>query len=836
MPRRAALALLVLLLVAACPKPKPIESPPPTPVAQPSVGRARAHPLARGQELGGPNATGRPGDWVLENDEVVFVIDGLGGGGGFAESGGNIIDAADARTRKDELGQVFTYFGVFPRQAVYSAIDAQNDIDASAAIVARGKELYEPDLDVVTEYRLAAGARALRLRTTVTNGGTKPVTGLGLGDALQWGGLEKVAPGLAAGFRGPSRGAFVGGIGRFGSLAIARRDDAITAISGGAWTDTEQQKDVALAPGQSATYERLLLVGPRADSASIAGELARVHGGALGRVEVALVDRNGGHVPAPHAAKVTLVDEAKSERLTMIATGDSENLVGDVPAARWQVAFAPSAGRHGDGTTVDVDVKSGGTARATFAVSDARTSTVGPCVDGDRPVPCKLTIEGIAPAEAPSFGPPHVAGPAKNQITLLPGERVTVPLSEGRYAITASRGPEYELDRKEIAAGENASFALRRVVATPGYVAADFHQHTVLSADSAVSMRDRVVANAAEGVEVAVASEHNVVADFSPIVKELKLEAFLVAIAGDELTSDASKKPWGHANVFPLPVREDRPRGGALPVRDRTPKTVFAEARALPGGPRVVSINHPRTKTNGYFDLLAFDAKTGTSTDPAYDGTFDAMEIWSGRHIGARDHVLVDWFGLLRASHPTTPIAATDTHGIVGQEAGYPRTYVRVAKDDALESWSDARTAEVVRAVRETRDVILTNGPFVTVTANGKAIGGVARVGRGGVVEVKVRVVTASWNTVETAEIRRVRDETPAKIELSPPRKDEYGATVREATHSFKMTADDAFVVVVNGTTPMRPVLNGDPDETRPSAVTGPIWIDADGDGKSLGR
>jgi hypothetical protein len=62
------------------------------------------------------------------------------------------------------------------------------------------------------------------------------------------------------------------------------------------------------------------------------------------------------------------------------------------------------------------------------------------------------------------------------------------------------------------------------------------------------------------------------------------------------------------------------------------------------------------------------------------------------------------------------------------------------------------------------------------------------------------------------------------------------GAIVREAT--FKMTArtDDAFVVVVNGSTPMRPVLAGDPDETRPSAVTGPIWIDADGDGKALGR
>jgi len=39
---------------------------------------ARVHPMRAGEELGGPQATGKPGDWVLENDEVVFVINALG--------------------------------------------------------------------------------------------------------------------------------------------------------------------------------------------------------------------------------------------------------------------------------------------------------------------------------------------------------------------------------------------------------------------------------------------------------------------------------------------------------------------------------------------------------------------------------------------------------------------------------------------------------------------------------------------------------------------------------------------------------------------------------------
>src|SRR5205085_4838482 len=83
---------------------------------------ARVHVMRPGEELGGPNAIGQPGDLLLENDEVAFVVDRLAASAGFAESGGNVVDAADARLRKDELGQQVTYFGVFPRQAIYSKL------------------------------------------------------------------------------------------------------------------------------------------------------------------------------------------------------------------------------------------------------------------------------------------------------------------------------------------------------------------------------------------------------------------------------------------------------------------------------------------------------------------------------------------------------------------------------------------------------------------------------------------------------------------------------------------------------------------------------------------
>ncbi|HVJ94888.1 MAG TPA: CehA/McbA family metallohydrolase, partial [Labilithrix sp.] len=816
--------------------------------SRPKTESARVHPMAAGEKLGGPNATGKPGDWVIENNEVVFVVDGLGGGSGFAESGGNVIDAADAKTRKDELGQFFTYFGTFPRQGVNTQIDARVEPDGIAVIESRGQELYEPTIEVVTQMRLGPNDRALLLRTTLTNKGSAKLTGLGLGDAIQWGGTEKLAPGKAVGFKGPSTGPFIGGVGRFASYAITSTEGEIAAISGGAWTDTEQQKDVELEPGASTTYERIFLVGERPDVASLVSELTRASGGEAYPLEIALTDSAGAPVKVTAGAKIVLGTETTPDVMTIVATRDGDTFGGDVPPGKWVVSYAPSVGRRGDGKKVSVEVKKGGVSRVMLTVTEPGAVSLGPCVEAPKasakgeasPIPCKLTIEGVGSTATPDFGPAHVASIAKNIVTLRPAETVTVPLPHGRYRVSASRGPEYDLASAEIAVPGAAlpPFTLRRVVDTSGYVATDFHQHTILSADAPVATRDRVLANAAEGVEVAVSSEHNAVADLRPIVKELGLSPWLVQIVGDEVTSDASKKPFGHANVFPIEPRPEKPRNGAPIVRDRLAADVFAEARALPGAPHVLQINHPRSGKNGYFDQLDFDPKTGVGTKPGYDATFDAIEVWNGRVVAHRTRVLEDYFALLRTSHPTTPIADTDTHGIVGEEPGYPRTFVRLgaSADAPLDGWDAARSRELVEGIRETRDVVLSNGPFVAVSANGVGIGGVARP-RAGVVEVKVRVTTAPWVVVDKAELRLVRGAKPTVSSLPlVPKKNAAGALVAEATFSVKVDGDDAFVVIVSGTKPMRPVLSGDDAEIAPWAMTGPVWIDANGDDTALGR
>jgi hypothetical protein len=828
---RRAVACVVLLLGAACPEHRDV-----TPIIHVdprAAGRldwlahakeapshsARVHVMKAGEALGGPNAVGRPGDLLLENDEVAFVVDQLGSSAGFAESGGNLVDAADAHVRKDELGQSFAYFGTFPRQGVYDTLASGTSDDGRAWVEARGRELYEAKLVVTTRYTLRAGDRALLIETQLDNGGDAPIELPSVGDVVQWGGAEKVAPGKPPGFKGPSSGPYVGGVGRFVSYALTATDGVIDAISGSSWTDTAQRKNVAIAPGARAAYARVFIVGERPDTSSLVGELAMAAGSPVGDIEVHLADPK----TLPTGWIVSLVAEGSDEKITL-----APPFAARVPVGRYAVQGLVRR------ETTPVEVRADAVARVVAAI-DPPASVAVRCVGVEGgATPCKVTFEGTAPTPSPSFGLAHAAGPARHQVTTADG-LAEVSLPGGKYRVTASRGPEYAVASADLdlAPGAHAdrTLALARILDTSGYLACDFHQHTMLGADAPVSAVDRVIANVAEGVEIAVASEHNVVADLEPIVRDLRLTRELVSISGDELTSDASRRPWGHANVFPLVSDPSKPRGGAPLVRDREAHEVFDQLRRA--GDVVVQVNHPRSGTNGYFDLLGFQTKTGMGTEPGYDAAFDALEVWSGRNVEARGKVRDDFFALLRTGHPVTPTANTDTHGIVGQEAGYPRTYVRVADDGHLDAWDAARTADLVRGIRGTRDVVLTNGPMLRVTAGGAPVGGLAR---GHAVVVNVHVESAPWVVVDTVTVVRAKAPEKPQSKAVVERANARGALAADVSFDVRALEDDALVVVASGARPMAPVIGGDDREIVPWAMTGAVWIDADGDGRALGR
>ncbi|MBL9110265.1 MAG: hypothetical protein JNM74_13365, partial [Myxococcales bacterium] len=58
---------------------------------------------------------------------------------------------------------------------------------------------------------------------------------------------------------------------------------------------------------------------------------------------------------------------------------------------------------------------------------------------------------------------------------------------------------------------------------------------------------------------------------------------------------------------------------------------------------------------------------------------------------------------------------------------------------------------------------------------------------------------------------------------------------VAELELAVTVAADDALSVVVRGVRELREVMDGAGDDLRPYAMTSAIFLDADGDGRSLG-
>ncbi|MGZ3427715.1 MAG: hypothetical protein ACXVCV_13750, partial [Polyangia bacterium] len=158
---------------------------------------ARAFAITRAADLlDGAAAEGQLGDFRLDNDAVAVIVSAPGHAFGFAESGGNIIDAAPAGGH-DALGQIYGYLAdTFPRQPVYDRVEVvdRSDQGTSAVVVARGHDSDDPTLAVETEYALGPGSRAVKITSTLTNEGKKPLDKLSIGDALDWGRAERFVP------------------------------------------------------------------------------------------------------------------------------------------------------------------------------------------------------------------------------------------------------------------------------------------------------------------------------------------------------------------------------------------------------------------------------------------------------------------------------------------------------------------------------------------------------------------------------------------------------------------------------------------------------------------
>jgi hypothetical protein len=450
--------------------------------------------------------------------------------------------------------------------------------------------------------------------------------------------------------------------------------------------------------------------------------------------------------------------------------------------------------------------------------------------DSGAAIPGRLTFLGADGPEAKLF-PNAAAAPDDlavrgNAIASLSGQgAITVP--PGRYTVHASRGLEWSVDAQELAleAGKEAeaTFRLRHEVDTAGRVSGDFHLHTLThSGHGDSNLKERIITLVAEGVEFAVATDHNHNTDYGPTIKELDAGARMTAVTGNEVTTSI-----GHFNAFPLDP--------ARPVPNHRLKDTAALFRLIRGETNafgvipVIQLNHPRTADMDYLGIAGLDAVTGESASPLWSADFDTLEVFnenegwgyedpsvpSGDTLRSQKHsVLRDWFHLLNRGFRFAAVGNSDSHHVLYQLAGYPRNFVPGGTDDPARI--DPRA--VADGLRR-GDAFTTIGPFVEWSVNGQPMGSTVRA-PGGRVELRVRVQAASWIDCDRVLVVVNGDVTDV---LSVP---QARTPVRlDVRHPLRVERDSWIALLVEGDEPLAPVVPGFQRPVRPRAVTNPVRV-----------
>lgn len=411
----------------------------------------------------------------------------------------------------------------------------------------------------------------------------------------------------------------------------------------------------------------------------------------------------------------------------------------------------------------------------------------------------------------------------------------------GRYKVVAWRGIEYERFEGEVdltAARGRVELAipLERAWTPAGTLAADLHVHAYASGDSRMPNPQRVVAQAAAGVQVVALSDHNVNGDLDAEIAELHLESVIASIASDELTSEQL-----HVGVYPVQVVRGAPFGGGPgddAVRKADARQLFDLGHAMPGHP-IVQVNHPRFRVTALYDGARWD---GVAWPPPFPTDFDAVEVLAGysafNTAGDRrfDDSVRDFYTFIDHGRLIAPLGNSDTHDLNWVLDGTTRTYVFV-DDPRVAPFDEAGFVAAIRA----RRVVATSGPWLDVEA-AAARGATPTVGPG----QTLRARGTAWLDVTLAQARFVRADR-IRVTVGGAHGPELVETIDvPAGRTFHwagpvaLGARDTWIgVTADGDTPLPIEQTGSYQQDKwrhpgvtPFAIASPILVDVDGDAR----
>ncbi len=834
--------------------------------------------------VGGDNAYGIRGkSFILENDQVRFLIQDAGAAVHLGVYGGTLIDAdrrrAPGEDGNDQFREVFPMVGF--RVATVALVEVVKDgSDGTEAVVRvtgndgpTGITKFIDDLGqplgvtIETDYILRPEVPYLLIRTRVVNPADQALGPLAVGDFVSFGGASKVFtaeggftgnPMEVAALTSTGRGASYGYAVSSGEITIPYQEsNATVAILG---------TDFAVPAKGSASYDRFLIVG-RGDVASVlevvqdlrgdevvrAGGTVRDEGGApVAGAVVTAFQAGEGHPGGGHAVNQAFT--AADGRHEMTLPPGTYDLVASVPGRLRVVREAVDPAK----VAADFQMAPEGRVGLDIVERDAGGQSLGH-------IPAKVSLSCGEGAEAP--WPDLNEGERHGLCAVLfqtHGEEV-FPVKPGRYRALISRGLEYEtetVEDLEVKPGQTVWIEKKifRSVDTTGWLAADLHQHTFGSIDSEMSHRDKVIENLAEGVEVAAVTDHDNITSYGPAIQNLGVDDLIASLDGDEVSASGR----GHFNIFePEGTHEELDAfRGAQMYAFRTIPELFEALRAIPGV-RVIEVNHPRDGQDAYFSFARYDPVTGLSygTQEVMTLDFDTVEVkdslgdpeqflpeadqavsdqakWGSQDIP----VLRDFFSLLNQGKHACAVGVSDAHDR-NDGVGYSRTYLAMGTDDPSQAERD-----LILDALLAQKAVVSNGPFIRLTVGDKNPLGhtdPTALPEDGPLVVDVQVLAASWIGVSRLEVYangrpvRLQEVAGILIEIENPKATDplfapiplpnTTPTAVERLHTqvhLFPKQDTWYVFVVKGEGDLAPVGDG-----RPFAYTNPLYVDVDGGG-----
>ncbi|MBW2698689.1 MAG: PHP domain-containing protein, partial [Deltaproteobacteria bacterium] len=439
-----------------------------------------------------------------------------------------------------------------------------------------------------------------------------------------------------------------------------------------------------LEPGERIVYEREIILGDRADVASVTDQLwpdGPEIVASVGQANTAV------HVVRHDDAPITFVrSDAKGRVRFRLPPGED---------VRYKLLIAGPGDQF---ETHPLRVNGPRVDLGALATPEAATLMLP---QGE---PLRLVFLGVAPTPDPLIGGDGIrfwvgqeriaAATESNHVSLAgaAGDPDHVRLAPGHYRVLATRGPEWSVSSAEIelVAGQRARLDIQppiRVLDTPGWLSADLHVHAAPSDDSALPLRRRIAAFAAQGADVIVSTEHDNVFDYGPLIRQLGLDDRIASLVGVEITS-TSKGPnapstSGHANAFPLRRDPLAYRGGAPRGENVRLRTLLADLHARPLAP-ILQLNHPReagfdADYGSYFSHLAVGRGAYDPIRPLdhaqnralierdrrsglRDLDFDAVELLNGPSMTRYRLTRGDWLSLIRQGEVRVGTANSDSH------------------------------------------------------------------------------------------------------------------------------------------------------------------------------